>query len=234
MAAVLLFLLVVFVIVGWWLSGQRLGSKPWLETGLESVGEGHDKLPLPIAKIGLGVFLAVVGALFALLASGFFMRMEYPDWRSMPLPSYVWINTALLVLGSISMQGALISARKNESRNSKIWLGNACVATLGFLFGQALAWQHLSNIGYGLTANPANSFFYMITAIHGLHILGGVIALGRAVLKARNGASREDVELSLELCAIYWHFLLFVWFILLIVLVGWANDLFDLCTQLLN
>lgn len=233
MAAVLLFLLVVFVIAGWWLSHQGITSKPWLEVGPDPTGEYEERFHYPKIKIGLGVFLTVVGAIFALFASGYFMRMEYPDWRSMPLPPIVWINTGLLVMASISLQGALNDSRSSEFGNSNIWITIAGVATLGFLGGQLIAWQQLDVSGYGLTANPANSFFYMITAVHGLHILGGMLVLGRTAWAVHAGAAPEKQRLSLELCATYWHFLLFVWLIMLVVLVGWANDLFDICSQLL-
>ncbi len=233
MSAILIFLLVVGVISGWWLSHQRLTSKPWLEVGLDSVVEGTDGVRMPKAKVGLIVFLAVVGALFALFASGFFMRMEYPDWQSMPLPRIVWFSTGFLVMGSVSLHFALNDIRKAGSSSYYVWIANAGFANLVFLFGQARAWQHLVDSGYALTGNPANSFFYMITAIHGLHILGGLVALGRTSWMAGSGAPKNKLQASLELCALYWHFLLFVWLIMLVILVGWANDLFDLCTQLL-
>jgi len=82
---------------------------------------------------------------------------------------------------------------------------------LAFLAGQLIAWRQLDAAGYYLTANPAAAFFYLITGVHGLHILGGLVALGRTMDKAWQGVALGNVRLSIELCAIYWHFLLFVW-----------------------
>jgi len=234
MSAILLCLLLVFSVAGWWLSHQGLTSKPWLECGPGTVGDHDRHLDVPPAKTGLFVLLAVVGALFALFTSGYFIRTEYSDWRTMPIPPVVWVNTGILVIASISIQGALISARKGEFRNCKFWLANTCVATLAFLVGQLLAWQQLADSGYVLTANPANSFFYMITAVHGFHILGGMVALGRAIWLARHEAPLEKLRSSLELCAPYWHFLLIVWVFMLVVLIGWANEFLDICGRLLH
>ena len=85
------------------------------------------------------------------------------------------------------------------------------VFAVAFLVGQLLAWQQLNAAGYFLAANPANAFFYLITGVHGLHLLGGLVALGRTTAKVWRGVEVSQVRLSVELCAIYWHFLLLVW-----------------------
>jgi cytochrome c oxidase subunit 3 len=74
-----------------------------------------------------------------------------------------------------------------------------------------LAWQQLVAAGYFLATSPASSFFYLITALHGLHLLGGLIALGRTIGKVHHHYAADEVCLSVELCAIYWHLLLLVW-----------------------
>ena len=228
MTAVLIFLLVVAGVSAWWLSHQRLLSKPWLESGPDTVVEGTDEIGMPKAKIGLIVFLAVVGTLFALMTSGYLMRQELADWRTLPLPRILWVNTGLLVLGSISVHRALIGARNHDDGPVRFWMVVACVAALGFLIGQVMAWQQLVNSGFVLAGNPANSFFYMLTGIHGLHIIGGLVALGRTTAAAWRDVAMDKLRLSIDLCALYWHFLLFVWFVLLVVMLGWAHDPFIL------
>jgi cytochrome c oxidase subunit III len=86
--------------------------------------------------------------------------------------------------------------------------------------------------GYVVTANPANSFFYLVTAIHGLHLLGGLVALGRTIAKLWRGADLPKLRLSVELCALYWHFLLLVWLMLLGLLTGWTLAFLDFCGRL--
>ncbi len=225
MTTVLLFIFVVVGTSGWWLSHQRLGSKPWLESGLDSVS-GTDRIGLPKAKMGLIVFLGVAGILFALFTSGFFMRSEMADWKDVPLPGILWVTTGLLVLASFALQTALRAARNGELSAVKNWLALAGMVTFGFLAGQSLAWQQLMGSGFVFNGNPANSFFYLLTGLHGLHILGGVVGLARTMGTAWSDASIGKLTLRVDLCALYWHFLLFVWIALVIAMQSWAHDPF--------
>ena len=234
MSVILVFLLVIAGFAGWWLSHQRLTAKPWLEQGLAGDFVGFDRSALPTAKIGLGVFLAVVGCLFSLFTSAYFMRMGLPDWQPLPLPRLLWLNTGVLVLSSVALQCAVVAARKGQIDNVRLGLATAGLTTLAFLVGQLMAWRQLTADGYLLASNPANSFFYLITGMHGLHILGGLIGLGRTSTGAWNGARPERLRLSVELCAMYWHFLLFVWLCIFALLAGWAATFIDICRQLLT
>ncbi|WP_027156238.1 cytochrome c oxidase subunit 3 [Mesorhizobium sp. WSM2561] len=234
MSVILVFLLVIAGFAGWWLSHQRLMAKPWLEQGLIGDTIGLEGSALPTAKIGLGVFLAVVGCLFALFTSAYFMRMALSDWQALPLPRVLWFNTGVLVLSSIALQCASVAARRGEIDAVRLGLVTAGLTALAFLVGQLVAWRELTADGYLLTANPANSFFYLITGMHGLHILGGLVGLGRTTAVAWNGARPERLRLSVELCAMYWHFLLFVWLAIFALLAGWAATFIEICRQLLT
>src|SRR5258708_10368141 len=88
----------VAAIAGWLLSQQRLAAKPWLEEGVGIDFREENTSIVPPAKIGLGVFLAVVGSLFALFISAYSMRMTLVDWRAPPLPQLLWVHTGLLGL----------------------------------------------------------------------------------------------------------------------------------------
>src|SRR3981189_445483 len=100
----------IAVIVGWWLSHQRLTAKPWLEEGAIGDSPGTGAMTLPAAKIGLGVFLAVAGSLFALFISAYSMRMNMVDWRALPVPRLLWFNTGVLVPRRIPPQSAPTAA----------------------------------------------------------------------------------------------------------------------------
>ncbi|MER8369404.1 cytochrome c oxidase subunit 3 [Mesorhizobium sp. M0306] len=234
MSVILVFLLVIAGIAGWWLSHQRLMTKPWLEQGMIGDFVALDRSALPTAKIGLGVFLAVVGCLFALFTSAYFMRMALSDWRPLPIPHLLWLNTGVLVLSSIAIQCASLAARKGQVDMVRLGLATAGLTALVFLIGQLVAWRELSADGYFLASNPANSFFYLLTGMHGLHILGGLVGLGRTSVGAWNGAPPHRLRLSVELCAMYWHFLLFVWLAIFALLAGWASTLIDICRGLLT
>jgi cytochrome c oxidase subunit 3 len=224
----------IAAIAGWWLSQQRLASKPWLEEGVLVDFRGDNASSLPPAKIGLGVFLAVVGSLFALFISAYSMRMGMVDWRALPVPKLLWFNTGVLITSSIALQWAYMAARRNDMDGVIIGLLAGAASAVIFLVGQLLAWQQLKVAGYFVASNPANSFFYLITAVHGLHLMGGLVALGRTTAKVWRGAKMIQVRLSVELCAIYWHFLLLVWLVLLGLLTGWTDNFVDICRQLLT
>jgi len=233
MGSILIFLTGLLIVAMWWISRQGLMSKPWLEQGV-SVDWPSPRSRIPAAKVGLGVFLAVVGSLFALFISAYAIRMQMPDWRDVPLPKVLWLNTGMLILSSIALHGARKAAREGEVEELKLGLLAAGVTALAFLSGQLLAWRHLTADGYVLASNSANAFFYVLTGIHGLHLLGGLAALGRTIARTWQGLAPERLRLSVELCATYWHFLLLVWLVLLSVLTGWAGNMIDICRQLLT
>ncbi len=239
MSAIILFLAVIAVIAAWWLSQQRLTAKPWLEEDLIGEVPGGGGSSVPAAKIGLGVFLAVVGCLFALLVSAYFMRMDMAvtngtDWRSLPPPKLLWLNTAVLVVSSVALQWAQISAQRGQMDTVRDALLLGAVSALAFLAGQILVWRQLAAEGYFATTNPANAFFYLITGVHGLHVAGGLVALGNTIAKVWHGVAVARLRLSVGLCAAYWHFLLLVWLIIFVLLIGWANDFVVICRALVT
>lgn len=232
MGSILFFLSVLAIIGTWWLSRQGLASKPWLEQG--GTLQELSSEPTAPAKVGLGVLLAVIGSFFALFISAYAMRMQRPDWRAIPLPSILWLNTAMLIASSLALQGAKVAAGRGEIRELKMGLIAAGISALAFLSGQLVAWQQLTDEGYRLAANPANDFFYILTGAHGLHLLGGLVALARTTDKAWRAPLTNRLRLSVELCATYWHFLLFIWLVFLSIWTGWASEFVDICRQLLT
>ncbi|MGI9305127.1 MAG: cytochrome c oxidase subunit 3 [Gammaproteobacteria bacterium] len=220
MTITLVLLAVVMAIVVWWLLRQSLNTRPWAEQGL--IGHYHDggAIPAPAVKVGLWVFLAVATSLFALFLSAYAIRMDLGDWTPLPDPPLLWLNTGVLVLGSIFFQRAKNSARREQLEGVRVGLILAGLFTFLFLIGQLWAWQQLNDEGYFLTSNPANAFFYVLTAVHGLHLLGGLWVWARATLRVYNGFEAEHVRLSVELCTLYWHFLLLVWLVLFGLLIS--------------
>lgn len=190
---------------------RELTKKPWLteEGVVEDLHDGRF-FAMPSARLGLRVFVTVVTVVFTLIIVSYFFRRALSDWNSVPEPALLWLNTALLILSSVAMQRARASARRDDLGGVKNGLFAAGLLTLAFLAGQLFAWQQL---GYN-SANPASVFFYLLTALHGLHLLGGLVAWIRTTAKVSRGFAAADVRLSVELCAFYWHFLLLVWLIL--------------------
>lgn len=230
MTVILAFIVAVIAFALWWLVQQGVMSKPWLETGpAPAMG------PRPgqqTERVGLGVFFVVIGGLFALFGSAFVMRMDGGAWSSLSLPPIVATNTAQLFLASLFLRLALASARRDDLPGLRRALAVGTLATVAFLIGQLLAWRELSLSGNGLATGPAASFFYMLSGLHGLHILGGLAALGLVTL--RGGADLGRLRLHIGLCSAYWDFLLVVWLGLLVLFLDWANRLVDICRSVLT
>lgn len=186
--------------------------------------------PADRAVIGLRVFLVVVSSLFFLLILAWFMRSQFNDWEALSHPWQplsqawqLWLNTGLLIVSSVSLQWARIDARRPSANINRVKTGAFLggLFTLLFLAGQLLLWQQLSATGYVVAANPANSFFYLLTGLHGLHLAGGLVAWARLLMQFRHKeVSVKNIRLSVELCAIYWHYLLFIWLLLFGLLIS--------------
>jgi cytochrome c oxidase subunit 3 len=148
------------------------------------------------------------------------MRSQFPDWRPLQDPSLLWFNTGLLVLGSIALQLARGAARRENLDSLRLSLTTGGALTIAFLIGQLVAWQQLTDAGYFITTNPADAFFYILTGLHGLHMLGGLWFWARACLsvwrKLETSPVMEitNVRLRVELCSVYWHYLLLIWLLL--------------------
>lgn len=232
--AILFFLVPIGAIIAWWLSQQRLTAKPWLEVGAIDEVPDTGVSSLPAATIGLGVFLVVVSSLFALFISAYFMRMQVADWVQLPAPKVLWFNTGVLILSSAALQYAYVAACRGRIEGVADGLILGGLFALTFLAGQLLAWRQLNAGGYFLAANPGNAFFYLFTGVHGLHLFGGLVALGRTADKVWRGFDANQVRLSVRLCAIYWHFLLALWLVLFGLLTPWVGDFAVLCRGLLT
>ena len=210
---------IMATIIGWLLR-QTLNSEPWQTNDPVENRPGRGVITAEPQRIALLSFIAVATSLFALFLSAYAMRMKLGDWRPLAEPGVLWLNSALLVLASIAFQATRGAARRGQLLAVKTGLiaGGAC--TLLFLFGQLFAWQQLNASGYFMTGNPANSFFYLLTAIHGLHLLGGMWVWGRTTARVLTGSDTEGVRLSVELCTVYWHYLLLVWVVLFTLLLS--------------
>lgn len=214
----LLLLLAIMAIVVWWLWRQTINVQPW--TAQHSVENSHREgaLSLPPVKVGLGVFLAVATSLFALLISAYFMRRTGADWTTLAVPRVLWLNTGVLILSSAAMQWTRTAARRGQKGGVRNGLIAGGVLAYSFLAGQLWAWQQLNASGYGAAANPASAFFYLLTALHGLHLLGGLWVWNKATAKVWRGVEVREVRLSVELCTLYWHYLLLLWLVLFALL----------------
>jgi cytochrome c oxidase subunit 3 len=216
MTITLLVLAAIMAVVVWWLLRQTVNVSPWIEQ--QSIQDEGGAVSLHPVRLGLGVFLAVATSLFVLLISAYFMRMMATDWANLTVPRVLWLNTAALILASVAMQSSVAAARRGQGDAVRIGLMAAGAFSFLFLLGQLWAWQELNAAGYFATANPANAFFYLLTAMHGMHLLGGLWVWCRTTAKVWGGVEVAKVRLSVELCTVYWHYLLLVWLVLFALL----------------
>jgi cytochrome c oxidase subunit 3 len=201
-----------------WLFRQTVNVQPWQGVAVHERGGGPSERPP--AKAALWVFLAVATSLFALFISAYSMRLSFLDWTPLPQPRLLVANTALLVCASVAMEWTVHAARRAEWDRMRQRLWASGLLTLGFVAGQLLVWKQLHDAGYFVTASAATAFFYLLTGVHGLHVLGGLVAWARASARARRNADPERIKLAVELCATYWHYLLAVWVVLFALLVS--------------
>lgn len=207
----LIFLFCIMAVVIGWLLRHTFNTQPWVA---EATVTGEDPAALNVSakKLGLLVFIAIVISFFSLFISAYAIRMDIPDWRPLTEPKVLWFNTLLLVASSIAMQWSQVAAGKGQLKNAHFGMLLGGATAIGFLFGQLIAWRELVAAGAYVYSNPANAFFYVITALHGLHLLGGLLVLGHAVVASwRVDFDTSRLRQSIELCTIYWHFLLLMW-----------------------
>jgi cytochrome c oxidase subunit 3 len=183
------------------------------------------------ARLGMYIAMASILMLFAGFGSAFIVRQgigyfdesaqrTLHDWRALSLPLVVWLNTLLLAVSSVTLEQARRKVRvafaaadwdTGDAREETPWLNLTLVLGIGFLAGQVLAWKQLAGQGIFLATNPSSSFFYVFTATHGLHLLGGIVALAYAALAGRLGRGIEARRMVLEVTALYWHFMGILW-----------------------
>ena len=191
---------------------KKLAAKPWLPDQIDTMEGDTVGFDVSNQKVVLIAFMAVVGVIFFLFFAAYHMRIELSsDWVAMPEPPLLWVNTGILLLCSVAFEWARGAARRGELSKLRRNFLVAGALTLAFLASQLVVWQQLLDLGYAAQSNPANAFFYMITAAHGLHLLGGLVAWARAAGRMFTNETVEDSQSIVDLCTIYWHFLLLVW-----------------------
>lgn len=192
---------------------KQITQKPWERKGIIGPLRPVGAFPAPAEKVALGFFLGVVVVVFSLFTVSYFLRMELPDWTPMADPAQLWFNTGLLVVSSVLFQWTRNGIARGESRNIKAGLLGGGLFAVAFIIAQWIVWQDLMQQGMVLRTNPSVAFFYLMTGLHAVHLLGGLWVWSKSSIKLLSGAEPQAIKLSVELCTIYWHFLLLVWLI---------------------
>src|SRR5262245_59471392 len=186
--------------------------------GGDDSSDSGSSFPISKGQIGVWILLTAVIMLFAGLSSAYIVLRGVPSWQSIELPWLLWPNTAILLLSSIAIDISRRAVRRNDLQSMKRWMAACGVLGLVFLAGQLAAWRQLVHAGVYLPSTLQSGFFYILTGLHGLHLLGGIVALVYVLsrsLKSRLTAFNYE---PLKLCALYWHVMDALWVYLFLLL----------------
>jgi cytochrome c oxidase subunit 3 len=202
--------------------GRSRSGRDGSRGGYDSFG----RLSLSKYRIGMWVALASIAMMFTALTSAYIVRANTSnDWRPIAMPPLLWLSTGLILLSSITFEVSRRSLKQAKAGIYQRWLLLTVLLGLAFLATQLMAWRQLVAQGIYLSSNPHSSFFYVLTGAHGLHLLGGVLALDFLLLRSWRRRYEEDAvakrQAIANAVAIYWHFMDGLWIYLFLLLFLW-------------
>src|SRR5215831_3941426 len=182
-------------------------------------GDSRSSFPISKARLGLWILLIIILMMFAGLSSAYIVLRGTPEWQSIEIPPILWLNTAILLASSAAIEAARKSLDHRRVDVMKTWILVSAVFGFAFLAGQLYAWRQLVFAGVYLPSTLHSSFFYLLTGLHGIHLVGGLSALGYVLARALRNRIVPGRDESLKLCATYWHFMDALWVYLFVLLV---------------
>ena len=179
--------------------------------------------------VGMWVALGAIVMMFTALTSAYIVRAGISnDWQPLARPGLLWLSTGLILASSVSFEIARRSLKRKNEQAYASWLLLTVLLGIGFLVSQLLAWRELVAQGIYIASNPHSSFFYLLTGVHGLHLLGGILALDYLLIRTwrpRSSGEREALVLkrqtAADVVALYWHFMDGLWVYLFLLLFLW-------------
>jgi cytochrome c oxidase subunit III len=172
-------------------------------------------------KFMLWLFIVSVIMIFAAWTSAYLVRQAEGNWMEFEMPSIFWFNSAVLLASSVFMHWAYVSAKKDNLGMLKIAILITFVLGMAFLVGQWIGWAQLVAINVyfgGPTSNPSGSFMYVLTGVHALHLISGLVVLLFALVAVFRYRIHSKSMVQIEMCATYWHFLDVLWLYLFVFL----------------
>ncbi|MHA8067157.1 cytochrome c oxidase subunit 3 [Aquirufa sp. ROCK2-A2] len=165
------------------------------------------------------LFIVSIIMLFAAFTSAYLVRKAEGNWVEFKLPNLFWISTGILALSSISMQFALSAAKKDQFNALRTSISITFVLGLLFLILQYYGWIQLVEMNVYFVGNPSGSFVYVLSGLHGLHLISGLIVLLVALVAAFKLKINAKALTQIKICSTYWHFLDALWIYLFLFLV---------------
>ncbi|MFZ1808760.1 MAG: cytochrome c oxidase subunit 3 [Cyclobacteriaceae bacterium] len=189
-----------------------------MTTEFKIIEEPKKPLAMHPKKFAMWLFVASVGMLFASLTSAYIVRQAEGNWLYFDLPATLYWTTAIILVSSVTMQMAYWAAKKDQLERVKVLVSITMGFGLVFLIGQWMAWQDLIGNSIYLIGNPSGSFIYIITGLHGLHIISALVYLVIVMVSAYRFKIHSRSLAQIEMCTTYWHFLGGLWLYLFIFL----------------
>ena len=162
-------------------------------------------------KFTLWLFIVSIVMIFISMTSAYIVKRSDGDWLMFELPDALLLTTFIIVGSSISMHWAYLSAKADNISNLKAGLALTLLLSFGFLAGQFYGWVQLVERDVYFVGNAAGSFVYVLTGLHGFHLITGIIFLIIVLISATKYKIHSRSMLQLEMCATYWHFLGGLW-----------------------
>jgi len=190
-----------------------------VDKGFGDYGSGGEAAHrIETAKLGIWIALGSITMLFAAFTSAYIVRSAGNDWIPLEVPPILWLNTAVILLSSVAMEIARRAFAASRPVAFRKWLLATAILGVLFLAGQVVAWSQLAAQGIYLQSHPHSSFFYVLTGVHAVHLLAGVLALLYVLALASRHRLMPGESSSPGVCATYWHFVSAVWLYLMVVL----------------
>ncbi|HEY5692857.1 MAG TPA: cytochrome c oxidase subunit 3 [Cyclobacteriaceae bacterium] len=189
-----------------------------MTTDFKIVEEPKKPLAMHPKKFAMWIFAASVGMLFASLTSAYIVRQAEGNWLLFNLPNLLYWTSGVIMVSSVTMQMAYYAAKKNMLDRVKSLIVMTMVLGMLFLVGQVFAWRELVAQSVYFVGNPSGSFLYVLTGLHGLHIVSAIIYLILVLAAAYRFKIHSKSLDMIEMCTTYWHFLGGLWLYLFIFL----------------
>ncbi|MTI27458.1 cytochrome c oxidase subunit 3 [Fulvivirga kasyanovii] len=185
---------------------------------LKLVEDPKKPLSMNPKKFALWLFMVTVVMIFAALTSGYIVRQAEGNWVMFELPFEMWVTTGIILLSSATMHWAYLEAKKDNLERVKLAISVTTVLGVLFLVGQFYVWGALVDSEVYLVGNPSGSFLYVLSGLHGLHIVSGVIFLIIVLISTFKYKVHSKSLNQIQMCTTYWHFLDALWIYLFVFL----------------
>lgn len=189
-----------------------------MTTDFKIVEEPKRPVAMHPKKFAMWIFVASVGMLFASLTSAYIVRQAEGNWLFFNLPDLLYWTSGVIIVSSVTMQMAYFAAKKDMLDRVKLLIIITMVLGTLFLAGQVFAWRELVAQSVYFVGNPSGSFLYVLTGLHGLHIVSAIIYLILVLVAAYRFKIHSRSLAMMEMCTTYWHFLGGLWIYLFIFL----------------